>query len=118
MIRPWYAAGYATFILREILAGGMRIALSDLRPRLDFAPAVIELPLRCTSDLEITLMASSITMTPGTITLGIAPGSDTAPATLFVHALYGQDLDGLRAELLDMERRLLLATRGNRETDR
>lgn len=111
MTRLWHWLAYLGYLLREILAGGLRIARSEMRPRLDVDPAVVEFSLRCSSDLEITLMASSITMTPGTLTLGIAPGSETRPASLFVHALYGRDPQEVLAGLTDMEDRLLRATR-------
>ena len=58
------------------------------------------------------MMASSITITPGTVTLGIAPAVGDRPQTLFVHALYGQDRDELVDGLRDMEHRLLKMTRG------
>jgi multicomponent Na+:H+ antiporter subunit E len=68
--------------------------------------------LRCTSDLEVTLMTSSITITPGTLVLGIAPRTEEEPTTVFVQALYGRDEDAVLAGLHEMERRLLRATRG------
>lgn len=112
MIRPWSTLRYAVWITAEIVSGAVRIARTDLRGPGDLSPAVLELPLRCRTDLEITLMASSITITPGTLTVGIAPGAPDRPATLFVHALYAADPDAVRAGLRDMEDRLLRMTRG------
>lgn len=112
MSRLWYTLRYAVYLVTEILTSSLRVAGSVLTPRVRWTPAIIELPLRCRTDLEITTMASSITLTPGTLTLGIAPAGPDHPPTLFVHALYGADLAAVHESLEDMERRLLLATRG------
>lgn len=112
MINPLRALVYAGWIGGEIVKGALTIARDVATPGTAMSPAVVELPLRCVTDLEISLMASSITITPGTVTLGIAAAEGETPPTLFVHAIYGQDADELRADLRDMEQRLLTMTRG------
>lgn len=112
MINPLRAVGYAGWVGAEILRGAFTIARDVLTPGNDMSPAIVELPLRCRTDLEITLMASCITITPGTVTLGIAAARGQEPATLFVQALYGRDVADVRAGLRDMEQRLLTMTRG------
>lgn len=111
-VHPWHTVAYTAYLFRQIVVGAVRIARTDLRRELDVSPAIVELPLHCRTDVEITVMASSITITPGTITVGIAPATGPAPATLYVHALYGHDAEEVIAGLRDMERRLLLMTRG------
>lgn len=112
MINPLRALGYAGWIGVEIVRGALTIARDVATPGTAMSPAIVELPLRCVTDLEVSLMASSITITPGTVTLGIAAAAGQTPPTLFVHAIYGQDPDGVRADLRDMEQRLLTMTRG------
>lgn len=112
MINPLRAVVYAGWIGGEILRGALTIARDVATPGTAMAPAIVELPLRCVTDLEISLMASSITITPGTVTLGIAAARGEKPPTLFVHAIYGQDPDEVWADLRDMEQRLLTMTRG------
>lgn len=111
MMRFWYSVRYAFWLGGEILKGTFVIARHAVSPGRRSTPQVMEYPLRCQTDLEITLMASSITITPGTLTVGIAPAGDNRPPTLFVHALYADDLAG---ELDEMQRRLLLATQGRK----
>lgn len=113
-LHPWHTVAYTAYLWRQVVVGAVRIARTDLRRQLDVSPAILELPLHCRSDIEITVMASSITITPGTITVGIAPATGPAPATLYVHALYGHDPEEVIASLRDMEHRLLLMTRGRR----
>lgn len=112
MISPLHALSYTGFIVAEVIKGAVHVARDVMTPGLDVSPAIVELPLRCETDLEISLMASSITITPGTVTIGIAPAVDDRPPTLFVHALHGQDADEVLAGLHDMEHRLLKMTRG------
>lgn len=121
MIRLWYAVRYAAFIVKEVFLGTAAVARDVLTPGLGARLQIVELPLRCRTDLEITLLASSITITPGTMTLGIGPGSSEpdVAARLYVHGMYAADRQDLIDGLRQMEDRLLLATRGpNREEAR
>lgn len=112
MISPVHALSYTGYIVAEVISGAVTVARDVLTPGLDVSPAIVELPLHCETDLEVALMASSITITPGTVTLGISPAVDDRPPTLFVHALYGHDAAELVEGLRDMEHRLLRMTRG------
>ena len=65
---------------------------------------VIEVPIEAKTDLEITLLANLITLTPGTLTLDVAPDRKS----LYVHAMFVDDPEQIRAEIKNgMERRLL-----------
>lgn len=111
-MRLLHLLSYVAFILAEVVKGSWHVARDALTPGLDSTPAIVELPLRCRSDLEITAMASSITITPGTLVLGTAAAQGDDPPTLFVHSLYEPDRAQLIAGLRDMESRLLRVTRG------
>ncbi len=112
-MRIWYVFSYVAFIVVEVVRGSLRVAAAALGLGAGSTPSIIEMPLRCRTDLEVTAMASSITITPGTLVLGTAAATATSPPTLFVHSMFGRSrrevLDGLE----DMERRLLRATRGD-----
>lgn len=112
MINPLRALVYAGWIGVEIVRGALTVGRDAFTPGTAMSPAIVELPLRCVTDLEVSLMASSITITPGTVTLGIAAAQGQTPPTLFVHAIYGEDPDDVRAGLRVMEQHLLVMTRG------
>lgn len=112
MINPLRVAAFASWLTVQIVKGAVDVAKDALLPGVDMQPAILELPLRCTTDLEISVMASSITITPGTITVGIASAAGAAPPTLYVHAIYADDPEAVRADLRDMEDRVLTMTRG------
>lgn len=112
MLNPVRAVVYAGWLASEVVRGAVYIGVDVVTPGLKVSPAIVALPLHCETDLEISTMASSITITPGTITVGIAPRTGDSPPTLYVHALYGDDRYEVIADLREMERRLLVMTRG------
>lgn len=112
MINPLRVVVYASWLGKEIVVGALDIAKEAFTPGVAMNPVIVELPLRCHTDLEVSLMASSITITPGTVTLGVAAGDEHTPPTLFVHAIYGADAGAVLEGLRDMEDRLLTMTRG------
>ncbi|WP_130014517.1 Na+/H+ antiporter subunit E [Serinicoccus sediminis] len=115
---PLRVGVYGAWLAGEVIRGALRIGADVVTPGLRMSPAIVALPLHCETDLEISTMASSITITPGTITLGIAPRTGDSPPTLYVHALYGADREEVITELRDMERRLLVMTRGRQAGER
>ena len=67
-------------------------------------PGVIGIPLDAKTDLEITMLANVISLTPGTLSLDVSPDRKT----LYIHAMYVVDPDELRREIKDgLERRLM-----------
>ena len=60
-------------------------------------PALIVVPLALTDDLQITLLANMITLTPGTLTLDVAPDR----SALYVHCLAASDPDAVRAQIAE-----------------
>jgi multicomponent Na+:H+ antiporter subunit E len=67
-------------------------------------PGIIAFPLDAKSDLEITLFANLLTLTPGTLSLDVSSDKKI----LYVHALYVKDADSFRSELKNgLEKRLL-----------
>lgn len=109
-MRVWYAVSYGLFLLREVIVGSLRIAANVVVRRT--RPSIVQYRLRCRTDLEVTAFTSSITVTPGTLVVGLASAHDGEPATIFVHSLFTTDRAGVVAGLRDMEDRLLRFTRG------
>ncbi|PZU43664.1 MAG: sodium:proton antiporter [Arsenicicoccus sp.] len=118
ILNPFRTTVYGGWLASEVIRGALRIGADVITPGLRMSPAIVALPLHCETDLEISTMASSITITPGTVTVGIAPRTGDTPPTLYVHTLYCEDRESVVAELRDMERRLLVMTRGRPASDR
>ncbi len=90
-----YAALYVGTFLRELAVANLDVAYRVLAPSMPIEPAVVVLPLRVESDLAVTTIANSITLTPGTLTLE----HDEENNALLVHAIDGRDPDAVVAPI-------------------
>lgn len=108
-MRIVHACAYAWFILAEVVKGSLRIAANTVVGR--SRPSIVEYPLQCRTDFEVMAFTSSITITPGTLVVGMAGATNGQPATIFVHSLFSTDRAGVSADLRGMENRLLRVTR-------
>ncbi|MCF2574436.1 Na+/H+ antiporter subunit E [Brevibacterium sp. UCMA 11754] len=112
-MRLIHGISYLFYIGWAIMTGSLTIVARQFLPGRQYAqPMIVEVPLRCVTDLEVTLFASSITITPGTLVTAIAAGTSTQPPVLFVHALFEESEEAALEGLYDMESRLLAMTRG------
>lgn len=111
-MRAWYTLSYVLWILGEIVKGSFAVAGGVYSPRTRSSPAIVEYPLHATTDVEIIAMASSITITPGTLVVGTAHGTLEQGPSLFVHVLFAESREQVLEDLREMENRLLRATRG------
>lgn len=82
---------FAGRVLVDILLASLEVAALILRPHLNLRPAFVEVPLDITGDLAVTLLASTVSLTPGTVSADISADRKT----LLVHALDVQDSKAL-----------------------
>ena len=95
---------FALFFTKELIVSSWRVSLDVVKPLPLMRPGVIGIPLDAETDLEITMLANIISLTPGTLSLDVSPDRKT----LYIHAMYVIDADELRREIKDgLERRLL-----------
>ena len=96
--------GFVLFFLKEIVVANLKVAAAVLAPTGRLRPAIVAVPLALDRDAEITLLASLITLTPGTLSLDVSPDR----RTLYVHAMATSGPDDLRREIQQgFERRIL-----------
>jgi multicomponent Na+:H+ antiporter subunit E len=86
-----YAGLYLTAFLWELLTANVDVAKRVLAPSMPINPAVFEVPLRVQTDAAITVIANSITLTPGTLTMDY----DYETNTLYVHSIDGTDREAI-----------------------
>jgi multicomponent Na+:H+ antiporter subunit E len=82
---------YLVVFARELLTANVDVAMRVLAPSMPIHPGVIEVPLRVRSDLGITTIANSITLTPGTLTMDY----DAETNSLYVHSIDARDRDAI-----------------------
>jgi len=110
ILRPYYVLRLFFLFLWDLLISSLQVARAVLSRRGRVRARFVTVPLAVArSDLEITLVANYITLTPGTLTVDIGPDR----RTLLVHCLLaGESGDGMRAEVRDsIEPRVIRATR-------
>ncbi len=90
-----YVVLYVLVFVYEVITANLEVAYRVLLPSLPIYPDVIEVPLRVESDLAITTIANSITLTPGTLTMDYDPERNS----LYVHAIDGQDREAVLAPI-------------------
>lgn len=103
---------YSLWLIGQVFAGAWSIAVDALRPHSQMHPAVVRYPLRVTSDALVTAFSTSITMTPGTMSIGVIDDAAGVPEYLLVQAVFGADEQEVLDGLADMERRLWPAVEG------
>ena len=89
--------GFVVYFLIELLRANFRVALEVLTPDFSMNPAIVAIPLDITRDIEITLLANLITLTPGTLSLDVS----TDKRVLYVHTMYVTDIEDFRREIKD-----------------
>jgi multicomponent Na+:H+ antiporter subunit E len=93
--------------LWQIVLANLRVAYDVLTPRHHMRPGIIALPLDVGSDVEITLLANLITLTPGSLSLEVSVDHKV----LYVHAMYIDDVEALQRRIKgSLERRILEMT--------
>ncbi len=110
-MRLLHTCGYFAYLIAQIVLGSVTVVRLAWGLGVSARPAIIEYPMRARTDLEVSLLASSITITPGTLVLGIAAAEGERAPTMFVHSMFDDDRRSVVAGLAELEDKILLAVR-------
>lgn len=80
---------YIFVLLREIVVSNFQVAKIVLSPQIKISPKIVTFKTNIKSDLNKTILANSITLTPGTLSIGLDENS------LAVHCLDERYADGI-----------------------
>ena len=81
MISPYWLGVYIVVFLKNIITSNIQISKRILRKDMRLAPAIVAVKTDLKSDWKKLLLANSITLTPGTLTL------DVKGDTLYIHTI-------------------------------
>jgi multisubunit Na+/H+ antiporter MnhE subunit len=95
----WAAARLAAVAVWEISRANLRLAALVLNPLRANRPRFVRVPVRVRSDAAVTALANLITLTPGTLTVDVAPDR----TSLLVHVF---DLEEEAAAVAEIQNRL------------
>lgn len=88
---------YLIFFLKELFFSSIMVAKAVLFPKNRVKPAFVALPLDLKSDLGITILANTITLTPGTFSVDVSEDKKT----LYIHTIYldAQHVDKFKKDM-------------------
>lgn len=87
--------GFIFYFLYEMIAANVQVAYDVITPNYFFKPGIIRYPLEATTDIEINLLSTMISMTPGTLILDISEDKKS----LFIHVMYLKDREHFIAQI-------------------
>lgn len=94
--KPLKSVSYVVIVLWDIIVANIEVALIVLfKPRKKIRSKWVVVPLDLTSPEAITVLAGTITMTPGTVSALLSADG----ASLLVHCLHTDDPDGVRDDI-------------------
>ncbi len=99
---------YVPWLLWEIAKANLHVARVILTPSLPVRPRLLRIRAEQKTDLGRVILANSITLTPGTVTLDVREG------TLLVHALTAKSAEGLESGEMNRQVAWLEGTGGAR----
>lgn len=95
---------FIPFLIGEIVLANLKVASDVVTPGHNSRPGVIAIPLSCKTDIQITLFANLISLTPGTLTLDISNDRQY----LYLHAMFVEDPEKMKNHIkYHFERRIL-----------
>ena len=81
--------------VRELILSALKVAWLVVQPAPKLRPAIIAYPLTLTTDIQITLFANMITLTPGTLSVDVSDDR----RTLYIHTIDLESRDQLIGQL-------------------
>ena len=110
---PYFRKGrqLTVFVVRflwEMITASLKVAYDVLTPRNYMTPRIIAYELEAKTDMEITLFANAVSLTPGTLSLDVSEDRKV----LQIHAMYVDDEAALVKSIREtLERPLLQVMR-------
>ncbi|QPC87181.1 Na+/H+ antiporter subunit E [Mesorhizobium sp. NBSH29] len=102
--RSWRILSLTALFLYELVLSAWRVSILVLSPKMDLKPGIFAYPLKAEHDVEITLLANLITLTPGTLSVDVSEDRKT----LFVHAIDCSNPEAVRRDIASgFERKII-----------
>lgn len=100
--RVFQIFGFLMFFTKEMIVANIRMAQYTVSPLSKLKPGIVAVPIEDMSNLEITILANLITLTPGTLSLDISDDR----SQLIVHCMDATDPEQIKGEIREgFERR-------------
>ena len=100
-VRPLAALRFLGVFAVKLVEANIELAREVVTPTNSINTGIVAVPIPVESDAVVTLVASAVSLTPGTLTLETTPCPDPV---LYVHVLHLRDFDDARDEVLGIAR--------------
>ncbi|MCT4784176.1 MULTISPECIES: Na+/H+ antiporter subunit E [Exiguobacterium] len=97
MRRVFAAFKLIALFIKELIMSNIDVVKVLLSPKFDIEPGIIEVPTQLRSDWELTLLASLISLTPGTLSMDFSEDKKS----IFVHSIHVPDKEQMIREIHD-----------------
>lgn len=89
---------FILFFLKELLVSSLQVAWEVITPNSRITPGVIAIELDDDmTPAQITLLANTITLTPGTLSIDVSPDN----RYLYIHGMYIKDIEAFKQSIRD-----------------
>jgi multicomponent Na+:H+ antiporter subunit E len=96
--------GFVFFLLYKMIVANLEVAYDVITPKYFFRPGIVCYPMQAKTDLEINLLSTIISMTPGTLILDISEDKKS----LYIHVMYLKTKEKFMEEIKNgFEKKLL-----------
>ncbi len=102
--RMWAVTSLFLLFFRELFLSSVQVLLIVIKPNMNLKPAIFEMETELKEDWQITLLSALITLTPGTLVVGISDDQ----TRLYIHALDFDDIDNAVNSIKDTFERAIL----------
>ncbi len=102
--RYLWAVAYVPIFFWYCFLANLDVVYRVIHPDMPIRPGIVKVKTTLTTDSAITVLANSITLTPGTLTVDVAPGG-----YLYIHWIYvrEEDVEGATRAIVSRFERIL-----------
>ncbi|WP_226656763.1 MULTISPECIES: Na+/H+ antiporter subunit E [Guptibacillus] len=93
--RLWAIIKLLFLFIKELIMANIQVVKLVYSPKHKMNPGIIEVPIDVRTNWEITMLANLITLTPGTLTVSVAPDN----MHIYIHAMDAPDADEVIKEI-------------------
>ena len=101
--KVWQMLSFSIYFLKILVKANLIVAKEIITPGKQMTPRFIRYPVEGMTNLQITSLANSITLTPGTLATDLSDDNKY----LYVHCMYAQDREQAIAELDELKERMM-----------
>ncbi|WP_437922262.1 Na+/H+ antiporter subunit E [Sphingobacterium sp. LRF_L2] len=99
---------FILYFIFEVVKANVQVAFDVVTPKYFFKPGIVKYPLQASTDFEINLLTTMLSLTPGTLILDISEDKKT----MYIHVMYLSDPEKfVKQTKMGLERRLLAILR-------